>query len=80
MACQQRRSEIVSYNVYYGLRDSYSEFNRFVLGNLTNTSADVEDVMASSTYLVQVVAVNREGLVGPPSGLHFVTTLPPREY
>lgn len=77
--CQERRSEIASYTVYYGMISTYSELNRFVLGNLTNTSVVVEDVMADSTYLVQVVAVSREGMAGPSSSLLTITTLSPRE-
>lgn len=77
--CPNRRSEIVSYTVYYGPLNQYSESNRSSLANLTNTSVVIVDVMPVTAYAVQVVAVNREGLLGPPSVLLSVTTSTPRK-
>ena len=58
----------------------YDQSNRFNLSDVTNSTATLYNVMATTTYALQVVGVNREGLMGPPSPLLTVTTPDPRKY
>ena len=77
-----KKSDITEYVLYYGPTEQYLQepggrFN--ITTDVANTTASIE-VTPLTMYTFQVVAVNREGLVSPPSLLINATTLPPRKY
>lgn len=74
--CVQRRSEIASYTVLYGVQSSSVRMN---ITGITDTTLTIRELTEETSYVFQVAAVSREGVSSAFSEPIMITTQPPGE-
>ena len=74
--CEDRRGEIIDYDLYYGPTRTYSSTNRVTIARIASTRQVFMGLIPETSYSVQVAANNIEGMGPLHEIINVVTTEP----